>query len=49
VFVTNNQMEGWDGTYKGQIQVPQVFTYDVRVTFLDGKKEERKGTVSLIR
>jgi gliding motility-associated-like protein len=49
VFVTNNQMEGWDGAYKGQIQVPQVFTYDVRVTFLDGKKEERKGTVTLIR
>jgi len=49
VFETNNQFEGWDGTYKGEMQNPSVFTYYVNVTFLDNKKVERKGTVSIIR
>jgi gliding motility-associated-like protein len=49
VFETTNQFEGWDGTYKGVMQNPSVYTYNVDVTFLDNKKVERKGTVSIIR
>ncbi len=49
VYKTNNQLEGWDGTYKGQLQTPQVFTYIAKVTFLNDKKDEKIGTVTLIR
>lgn len=49
VYKTNNQLEGWDGTYKGQLQTPQVFTYTARITYLNDKKDEKVGTVTLIR
>jgi gliding motility-associated-like protein len=49
VYQTNNQFNGWDGTYKGALQTPQVFTYAVKVVFLDDKKLDRKGTVTLLR
>lgn len=49
VFETNNQFKGWDGTYKGQVQLPQVFTYAVQVRFLDNSEVQEKGTVTLIR
>ncbi len=49
VYKTNNQFSGWDGTYKGQMQLPQVFTYAVKIVFLDDKKVDRKGTVTLLR
>ncbi len=49
VFKTDNAYEGWDGTYKGQLQLPQVFTYYANITFLDNTKTEKKGSVTLIR
>ncbi len=49
VYQSNNQFEGWDGTYKGQLQLPQVFTYAVKIVFLDDKKTNKKGTVTLVR
>lgn len=49
VYQSNNQFAGWDGTYKGQMQLPQVFTYTAVVTFLDDKKAEKNGTVTLVR
>ena len=49
VYQSNNQFDGWDGTYKGQLQLPQVFTYAVKIVFLDDKKLARKGTVTLLR
>ncbi len=49
VFESTNQLQGWDGTYKGQLQNNAVFTYYVNVTFLNDKKIEKKGTVTLLR
>lgn len=49
VYQSNNQFAGWDGTYKGQLQLPQVFTYVANITFLNNKKSEKKGTITLIR
>lgn len=49
VYESNNQFSGWDGTYKGQKQLPQVFTYYATVTFLNDKEYEKGGTVTLVR
>jgi gliding motility-associated-like protein len=49
VFESNNQFIGWDGTYKGVLQNPAVFTYYATITFLNDKKAERKGSVTLLR
>lgn len=49
VFETDNQLQGWDGTFKGEVQNPSVFAYWVRITFLDDKKVDRVGSVTLIR
>jgi len=48
IYATTNQFGGWDGTYKGQLQMPQVYTYVARVTYLNHKKMEKKGTVTLL-
>ena len=49
VFVSNNQFAGWDGTYKGAMQQNSVFVYEATVTYLDGKKIDKKGTITLVR
>lgn len=49
VYESNNQFNGWDGTYKGQLQLPQVFTYYATVTFLNDKEFEQGGSVTLVR
>ncbi|MFN8287186.1 MAG: gliding motility-associated C-terminal domain-containing protein [Chitinophagales bacterium] len=49
VFETTNPLFGWDGTYRGQQQQNSVYTYYVNITFLNNKKLERKGTITLIR
>lgn len=49
IYESNNQFSGWDGTYKGVLQNPSVFTYDARITYLNGKRIEKSGTVTLVR
>jgi gliding motility-associated-like protein len=49
VYQSDNQFDAWDGSYKGQLQMPGVFTYTAQVTYLDSRKSEVKGTVTLIR
>jgi len=49
VYSTTNSMAGWDGSYKGQLQMPGVYTYIVAITYLDNSQETRKGTVTLLR
>ena len=49
IFESNNQKVSWDGTFKGEIQSPGVYTYYVKVEYLDGKIIDRKGSVTLIR
>jgi gliding motility-associated-like protein len=49
IFETNNQSEGWDGTYKGNHVNPGVFTYFFEATYLDEKRIEQKGTITVIK
>ncbi|HLP49245.1 MAG TPA: gliding motility-associated C-terminal domain-containing protein, partial [Chitinophagales bacterium] len=49
VYESNNQFEGWDGTYKGTIQQPAVFVYHVTVTYLNDKKMQKVGSITLIK
>ena len=49
VYKTNNQLAGWDGRYKGELQLPQVFTYTAKITYLNDKTASQNGTVTLIR
>lgn len=48
VFDSNNQLNGWDGTYKGVLQNPAVFTYVADITFLDNKKVQKVGSITLV-
>ena len=49
VFESHNQFWGWDGTYKGTLQMPSVFVYEATVYFLDGSQQQYKGSVTLVR
>lgn len=49
IFKTENQFQGWDGTYKGEMQNPGVYVYDAKITFLDDKTNQRAGSITLIR
>lgn len=45
----NNPFTRWDGTYKGELLPPMVYTYEAEVEFLDGKTKRKLGSVTLIR
>ena len=45
----NDETTGWDGTYKGTLLNPAVFTYYAEITFIDGKTEAFEGDVTLLR
>lgn len=49
VFDSNNQWLGWDGHYRGQMLEPGVYTYMIEVTYLNDKKKQKNGTITLIR
>ncbi len=49
VFESNDNFDGWDGTYRGQQQNNAVFTYVADITFLDGKLIQEKGSITLMR
>jgi gliding motility-associated-like protein len=49
VFETTNSLAGWDGTYKGVVQSPGVYTYEANVTYLDNSQETKNGTITLIK
>jgi gliding motility-associated-like protein len=49
VFSTNYPLYGWDGTYKGELQSPGVFVYDIKVVFLNNKSTHHVGSLSLLR
>jgi gliding motility-associated-like protein len=40
---------GWDGTFKGQMQPNGVYVYYLEVEFNDGTKATKKGTITLLR
>ncbi len=49
VFESATQSKSWDGTFKGELQNPGVFTYFFEGVYLDGKEVSLKGSVTLIR
>jgi gliding motility-associated-like protein len=49
VFRTTDPHEGWDGTYKGKKVNPATYTYYVSYRRIDGRSDEMKGNVTLIR
>ncbi|MCX7862246.1 MAG: PKD domain-containing protein, partial [Bacteroidales bacterium] len=49
IFETKDISIGWDGYYKGQLCPQDVYVYQAKATFIDGRKIEKKGDVLLIR
>lgn len=49
VFESTNQSQGWDGTYRGQMEEPGLFVYIVDLVYLSGEQETKQGSISLIR
>ena len=49
VFETNDAEISWDGTYKGKKQEMDVYTYFIKVIYLDKGVVEESGNISLLR
>lgn len=49
IFVTQNQEEGWDGTYKNVESQSGIYMYLVNFSDSEGKQYRKSGTVQLMR
>jgi gliding motility-associated-like protein len=49
VFETSDRKIGWNGRYKGQLLPMDAYAYVLSVEFVDGKKYQKKGDITLIR
>lgn len=49
VFYTNNQEEGWDGSFKGVACEQGTYVYVISAEALNGSKVHRKGNITLLR
>lgn len=49
VFATSDRKQGWDGTFKGQLQPMDVYTYTLDAEFTDGTKVRKTGDITLLR
>lgn len=49
VWETTNQIDGWDGRYKGKELDPAVFTYVLTIIYDDSKNLTQTGSITLIR
>lgn len=49
VFTSNDVRQGWDGTFKGELQAMDVYTYTLDVEFTDGQKLRKTGDITLLR
>jgi gliding motility-associated-like protein len=49
VFESNDILQGWDGTFKGEKLSTAVFVYYVKATYFNGTIDEKKGNVTLMR
>ena len=45
----NQPAYGWDGSYRGQVMDPAVFTWFAEVEFVDGRVELFEGDVNLVK
>ncbi len=48
VFKTNDQLKGWDGTFKGERLSPDVFGYYMNITCPNGRSFSKKGNITLL-
>ena len=48
-FVPNSNEYGWDGTFRGELLNPGVFTYMAEIVFIDGQVELYTGAIHLLR
>lgn len=49
LYESLNVQNGWDGTYKGDMQPNGVYVYYLDADFNDGTKTTKKGTITLLR
>lgn len=49
IFTSNNIMQGWDGTYKGEKCSNAVFSYIADIVFTNGEKVNKIGSITLLR
>ncbi|NCI45699.1 DUF7948 domain-containing protein [Sediminibacterium soli] len=49
VYVSSNQADGWDGTYKGVPQPQDVYHYTLQIEFSGKEKMVKKGDITLLR
>lgn len=49
LFVSKDQLTGWDGTYKGKLSKNDVYPYMIQYTSLDGQKHTKTGHVTLMK
>ncbi|MFN8308656.1 MAG: gliding motility-associated C-terminal domain-containing protein [Chitinophagales bacterium] len=49
VFESNSEKNGWDGSFKGEMQEPGVYVYEVNITFIDNKTVTQTGSVTLLK
>ncbi|MCA0238579.1 MAG: gliding motility-associated C-terminal domain-containing protein [Bacteroidetes bacterium] len=45
----NDEMQGWNGSFRGQAVNPGVFVWQAQVTFIDGVTELFSGDVTVVR
>lgn len=46
---TEPHLRGWNGVFKGELAPAEIYTYVVEVTYLSGRKVQRRGTFTLVR
>jgi len=49
IYESLSIQNGWDGTYKGDMQPNGVYVYFLEAEFNDGTKTTKKGTITLLR
>jgi len=49
IYESRSIQNGWDGTYRGELQPNGVYVYYVDIEFNDGTKTMKKGTITLLR
>lgn len=49
VYTSNNQLECWDGTFRGKPAPAGVYAYKLRATLEDGTIQEESGNITLAR
>jgi len=48
-ILPNAELEGWDGSFKGQRMQQGVYVYFAEIEFFDGRVEIFKGDVTLVK